>query len=87
MPKQISIYAIDSNGYYSDSVSVDLVLPKSQPVTIEYKNQEGATLKASAKIEKNMGKSMMLKQIMGELYYLILTITLSKLYQAIKAVQ
>ena len=56
MPKQISIYAIDSNGYYSDSISVDLVLPKSQPVTIEYKNQEGATLKASAKIEKKYGE-------------------------------
>ncbi|WP_413487226.1 MucBP domain-containing protein [Carnobacterium maltaromaticum] len=56
MPKQINIYAIDSNGYYSDSVSVDLVLPKSQPVTIEYKNQEGATLKASAKIEKKYGE-------------------------------
>ncbi|TFJ70068.1 MucBP domain-containing protein [Carnobacterium maltaromaticum] len=44
-PKQISVYATDSNGYYSDAKTVDLTEPKSQPVTVKYLNQEGKLLK------------------------------------------
>lgn len=55
-PKQISVYAIDSNGYYSDAKTVDLTEPKSQPVTVKYLNQEGKLLKET-KITGRYGES------------------------------
>ncbi|MFS7404456.1 MucBP domain-containing protein [Carnobacterium maltaromaticum] len=55
-PKQISVYSIDSNGYYSDAKTVDLTEPKSQPVTVKYLNQEGKLLKET-KITGRYGES------------------------------